>query len=291
MDDLTDSPSGRRTVGYHGRMMHSATSPLRHAGALPLAAADIHLWLADYQQVTDPGHLHAMRELLCEAEREREAAFRFADDRLRYRVTRAMLRTVLSRYAGVAPAAWEFALNPYGRPELAARHELPGLHFNLSHTRGLIALAVGCSREIGVDVEHLAERPAPLDIAEHFFSPAEAAALAALPQARRAERFFEYWTFKEAYIKARGMGLSLPLNRFSMQFDGAHLAGMTADAALDEDPGRWRFWQCRPAPHYLLALCAAGGAGPAPRVTVRRLTPGFDAIPADIDWPIAPGSR
>lgn len=260
-------------------------SSLRPPVALPQHTID--LWLADYQQFTDPLQLHRLQALLSGREREQEAAFRFADDRLRYRVTRALVRTVLSQYAtaaAVAPAAWEFGANPYGRPHIAAHHGLPGLHFNLSHTRGLIALAVGPGAELGVDVEDLGARHASPGIAEQFFSPHEAAALAAVPEARRPERFFEYWTCKEAYIKARGMGLSLPLDRFSIHFHGERAIGMTAAADIDDDPGRWCFWQCRPSPQHLLALCAPAQGGAAPTVTVRRMNAALEASPCDTAW-------
>lgn len=254
------------------------------AQAPALQHGSIDLWLADYQQFADPLQLNRLHALLSAREREQEAAFRFADDRLRYRVTRAMVRTVLSRYAAVDPGGWEFSANAYGRPRIAAHHGVPALDFNISHTRGLIALAVGSGAELGVDVENLAARNASPGIAEQFFSRHEAAALAALPEPLRAERFFEYWTFKEAYIKARGMGLSLPLDRFSIHFHGERTVGMTAERDIDDDPGRWCFWQCRPAPQQLLALCAPAHGGAAPQVSVRRIDAMLEASPVDVLW-------
>lgn len=251
---------------------------------LALPDQEIHLWLAAYQQFDDLQLRSHLRTLLRDAERAQEPAFHFADDRLRYLVTRAMVRTVLSRYADVLPADWAFAVNAYGRPEIAARHGLPGLQFNLSHTRGLIALAVARNRAVGVDVENLAERQPSIGIANHFFSPLEVAALADLPESRRGERFFEYWTFKESYIKARGMGLSLPLERFSFQFHGDQAVSLGADADIDDDPQRWCFWQCRPSPHYLLALCAESLGGPAPQITVRQLSSTMGEARLETAW-------
>ncbi len=251
---------------------------------LPLPEQEIHLWLAYYQKIDDPQLRRKLRELLTDAEREQELAFHFADDRLRYLVTRAMVRTVLSRYADVAPADWEFALNAYGRPEIALRHNAHGLRFNISHTRGLIALAVGRNRHLGVDVENVAERQPSIGIADRFFAPAEVAALAALPEQQRGARFFEYWTFKESYIKARGMGLSLPLDRFSFHFQGDRALSFSADAQIDDDPDRWRFWQCRPAPHYLLALCAESLGGAAPLLTVRQVVPTVGESRVETAW-------
>jgi 4'-phosphopantetheinyl transferase len=251
---------------------------------LPLPDHEIHLWLAHYQELDDL-QLHAtLRALLNDAERAQETRFHFADDRLRYLITRAMVRTVLSRYADVAAADWEFTLNAYGRPEIAQRHGVHGLHFNLSHTRGLIAMGVTRKRALGVDVENVAERQPSIGIANHFFSAAEVAALESLPEQCRGARFFEYWTFKESYIKARGMGLSLPLDRFSVHFHGEQAVSITADAEIDDDPQRWGFWQCRPTPQFLLAVCAESRGGPPPRLTVRQVVPTVGESDVEIVW-------
>lgn len=245
---------------------------------------EIDLWLAHYQQIDDP-QLHInMRKLINDPERAKETAFHFADDRLRYLVTRALVRTVLSRYASVAPAAWEFAVNAYGRPEVALHHGVPDLHFNISHTRGLIALAVSRHGPLGVDVENVAGRAPPMDIAARFFSPVEVDALESLPEQSRGGRFFEYWTFKESYIKARGMGLSLPLDGFSVLFHGEESVSITAGAEIDNDPQRWQFWQCRPTPDHLLALCAQSHVGMAPQLTVRRVVPTVEMSCVETAW-------
>jgi 4'-phosphopantetheinyl transferase len=241
---------------------------------LAIGAQNIDVWLAFYPDIADPGLLAHLRGLLSEAERRQETRFHFADDRKRYLVTRAMVRTVLSRYAPIAPADWEFATNPYGRPEIANRdNQVLGLCFNISHTRGLIALGVTRHRALGVDVENLLTRPVSIGIADRFFSPTEVAELASVPHERRQDRFFEYWTFKESYIKARGMGLSLPLDRFSFHFPHEGAVRLAIDPELGDDASRWSFWQFRPTPEYLLALCAERLDGAAPLLTVRKLIP------------------
>ena len=254
---------------------------------LPASHDRIDLWLCYYDRLSDPLLLDELGLLMNPAERAQQQRFYFADDRLRYLVTRALVRTVLSRYDAVAPAAWEFTQNAYGRPEIAPGHGLPALRFNLSHTRGLIALAVGGARTLGVDVENLAVRQPSEGIAEHFFSAAEVAALGALPPAQRGGRFFEYWTFKEAYIKARGMGLSLPLDRFSFHLDGADAVSLEVDdtgGGDADDASRWLFWQCRPGPDYLLALCAERLGATAPALTVRHIVPTRVCEPVAMDW-------
>src|SRR5690606_33310169 len=104
-------------------------------------------------------------------------------------------------------------------PDLAPGQTDVPLVFNLSHTDGLIACAVSRGREVGVDVEWLDRRGGDIDVADRFFSRYEVQALYAQPPERRRDRFFRYWTLKESYIKARGMGLALPLDRFSFELD------------------------------------------------------------------------
>jgi 4'-phosphopantetheinyl transferase len=248
----------------------------------PGDAAHIDIWLVFYQPLTDPD-LHARwLPLLNQAERAQQLRFHFADDRLRYLATRALVRSVLSRYAPLAPAEWCFTPNAYGRPAIANDHaQAASLSFNLSHTRGLIAMAVTRGRELGVDVENLGTRQVSDGIAEHFFSPAEVAQLATVPPQARQDRFFEYWTFKEAYIKARGMGLSIPLDRFSFHFPDERRISLSIEPDLGDDPERWRFWQFRPAAGYLLALCAERLDGAPPQLRVRS------AIPTVSDAPFA----
>lgn len=237
--------------------------------------AGIDIWLTFYDEISDERLLACMRGLLSDGERAQENRFYRPDDRKRYLVTRAAVRTVLSHYADVAPAEWQFTANAYGRPELAPQHCAcaPGLCFNISHTRGLISLAFSRQRALGVDVEHVTARTVSLDIAGHFFAPDEVRALADVAPAHSQHRFFEYWTLKESYIKARGMGLSLPLDGFSFEFPDPGSLRMSIAPALNDLPDRWFFTQYRLAAHYLLAVCAERGTGPLPTITVRSVIP------------------
>jgi 4'-phosphopantetheinyl transferase len=241
---------------------------------LALAPDQIHLWLALYDEIADATLLAAFRELLSAAEREQEPRFYFADDRRRYLVTRALVRTVLSRYLPVSPRKWVFATNAYGRPEIAnAVADRAQLSFNISHTRSLIVLGVTSRGALGVDVENFAARKVSLEIADRFFSPQEVAALARVPQQRQQYRFFEYWTFKEAYIKARGMGLSLPLDKFGFRFPTHTAVNIEIHPQLQDDPARWRFWQFQLRSQYLVAVCAERVCEQLPSVTIRQIVP------------------
>ena len=243
-------------------------------GGLATGKRDIDIWLTYYDEIVDARQLAELRALLNPEEVGKEGRFLFADDRKRYLVTRAMVRMLLSRYAPVEPERWEFSKNAYGRPAIAnAMDETRGLIFNLSHTRGLIALAVTRGRELGVDVENVVARNTSIDIAERYFSPVEVAELSCVPAERQQERFFEYWTFKEAYIKARGMGLSLPLDRFSFDFPHHGAVRISIQPDLDDHAERWSFWQCRPTADYVMAICAERGAGASPGISMRKFNP------------------
>lgn len=241
---------------------------------LVASSRNIDVWLAFYHEISDPRLHSEYRRLLTDEERSKEFRFYFPDDQRRYLVTRAMVRTILSRYLAVAPVDWRFSNNRYGRPEIAnMRREDCGVCFNISHTRGLIALAVTQHRELGVDVENVRTRDVSIEIADRFFARAEVAELATVPRERQQDRFFEYWTFKESYIKARGMGLSIPLGQFSFHYPHERAVHIEIQPQLGDDANRWSFWQYRPTPEYLLAVCAERRAGEAPSLTIRRTIP------------------
>ncbi len=241
---------------------------------LRLTPAEIHLWLAFYDEITDERLLSDYRALLNYEEKEQQSRFYFARDRLRYLVTRALVRTVLSRYVLIDPREWVFSTNAYGRPEIAnAQVREECLSFNISHTHSLIVLGVTRRRALGVDVENFRTRDVSIDIAERFFAPTEVTALSGVPPHQQQYRFFEYWTFKESYIKARGMGLSLPLDKFSFHYPHDRAVQITIDPELADDAARWQFWQFQPRPEYLVAVCAERVGDQPTKLIVRQAVP------------------
>jgi len=240
---------------------------------LPLTPAEIHLWLAFYDEITDERLLADYRTLLNPEEKEQQSRFYFARDRQRYLVTRALVRTVLSRYALIDPREWVFSTNAYGCPAIAnAQVKEECLSFNISHTHSLIVLGVTRRRALGVDVENCRSREAAIEIADRFFAPAEVKALSGVPPHQQQYRFFEYWTFKESYIKARGMGLSLPLDKFSFHYAHDRAVEIAIDPELADDAARWQFWQFQPRPEYLAAICAERIDQPT-KLIVRQAVP------------------
>ena len=227
------------------------------------------LWWTRYSELANDPVLDEYRQIINDCERAKETRFHFAKDRLCYLVTRALVRTVLSRYLAVAPAELQFEQNGYGRPELAPPRPLS---FNLSHTDGLIVLAVSHCGDVGVDVENMLAREAALEVAPRFFAPAEVSALAALPPDAQPERFFEYWTFKESYIKARGMGLSLPLDQFAFHYPSRDTVRLVTERSIGDDSARWSFLQLRPRADFILALCAPRFEV-SPRLSIRDVKP------------------
>jgi len=241
---------------------------------IALGPLELHLWLTFYDELAGDQLRAAYRALLNDAENEQESRFYFEKDRWRYVVTRALVRTVLSRYAPVAPKDWIFLTNKYGRPEIANTQEMEiGLVFNISHTESLIVLGVTKHRALGVDVENIYRREISVEIAERFFARDEVAELACVPPHRQQDRFFEYWTFKESYIKARGMGLSLPLDKFSFYFTHDRVVKIAIHPELADDGARWHFWQFRPRREYLVAVCAERVDTRALRLVIRKLVP------------------
>ena len=204
---------------------------------------EAHLWYGHPDRVSDPGVLRRYRALLSDDERERLDRYHFPKDRHIGLLTRAMVRCLLSRYCDVAPSRWRFRTNRYGRPEIATPERARSLRFNVAHTTGMVVILISRNREVGVDVEGLPYLGPCLEIADRFFSPAEVTALRALPAPKQPSRFIEHWVLKESFIKARGMGLSLPLADFSFGITGRldEDIEIRFDSSLEDDPERWQF--------------------------------------------------
>lgn len=241
---------------------------------LPFKA--VHVDLLATANANALAQLEAYRALLSPEEHERMTRLVFDRDRRRFLLTRALVRTTLSRYAPVAPADWQFIANVHGRPEILDRQRgVPDLRFNLSHTDGLVACAVTIGREVGIDVEHIGRRLTH-DVAGRFFAPREVSNLHALPADEQQKVFFDYWTLKEAYIKARGFGLALPLGDFAFTLAPPAPPAITFEPSLPDDPATWQFVQDWPAPHHRLGL-AVRRDGPDLPVRIRFVVP--DAAP------------
>ncbi len=226
-----------------------------------LTPGEIHLWLLYLDQVVDPGLPDRYHELLDSAEQAHFRRLRLPKVARQYLLSRVLVRSSLSFYSAVPPSAWRFRPGSHGRPVITDPG-LPGLDFNLAHTEGLIVCAVSRDTMLGVDVEYLDRDNQLIEIAERFFAPAEYRDLRALPVARQRERFFDYWTLKEAYIKARGLGLACPLGKFAFHLRPGERIGLDIDPELGDNSERWHSRLGRPTLRHRLALCSTSATTP-----------------------------
>ena len=242
------------------------------AELLALAPGEVHVWMTSPEPLQDPAQLAGYAAWMNPEEAARQARFLFERHRHQFLVARALVRSTLSRYAAIDPRDWRFVNNQWGRPDIDPTHGLGDLRFNLSHTDGLIAVALARG-ELGVDVEDTWRRSHTDQIAEHFFAPAEVQALRALPADRQHGRFFELWTLKEAYIKARGMGLAISLHAFAYALDDAAI-GLTIDPSLGDEASGWQLFLRAPTERHQLALALRFPGGASAQVQLRWVVPG-----------------
>jgi 4'-phosphopantetheinyl transferase len=229
---------------------------------LKLAPHELHVWLAFDSELDDPAWNTAQAGLLSVDENERRRKLYSEELRHQFLVTRALQRRVLSRYApDVEPRAWTFIAGERGKPSLAPPFSAHGLHFNLAHTKGLVACVLSRRPAIGIDVENVRTRTAPLHLAPRYFTEREAAALTALPEHERPTRFYALWTLKESWLKATGEGLAAGLGNASFDLDDAHRL-RSVEFAKD-DASHWRFWQHRPSDEHALAVALRAEPIPA----------------------------
>lgn len=217
-----------------------------------------------------PAAITALEARLTADERARHRRFVRAVDRDAFAVSRALVRAALSAHGRLPAAAWRFGTNAHGCPSVVAEQAgSPSLQFNLSHTSGLAVVAVTRGPRVGVDVEAV-DRTLRHDIAGHHFAAAEVADLRALPDDDQGLAFFEYWTLKEAYIKARGLGLAIPLGEFAFTLRPPAPPAVEFAAGFDDDPGRWQFWQTWATPRHRVAL-AIERSGPDLTAALRTI--------------------
>lgn len=235
---------------------------------------EIRVYLVDPDQVDAASLAQAHLAWLATEERERYQRLVFAEKKHEFLVTRVLARRVLSARLERSPEALAFDLGPYGRPELqqAAGAGSRRLRFNLSNTRGLVACAVAWDRDVGVDVEHMDRRTETSAVADRFFSPDEVGALMRLDVADQRRRFFELWTLKEAYIKARGLGLAIPLESFSFSLGHGGPPRIAFADTLKDHPETWCFEQSFPSRRHAMALAARIEPHETLRIEVEWLT-------------------
>ena len=224
---------------------------------LSLGKHEVHVWQAALEQ--GPSQLDSYLATLSADERSRADRFHFDRDRQHFIAARGILRSILGLYLNRAPRSLSFTYSSHGKPALQLPSDVQSIRFNLSHSQGMALYAVARDREVGVDLEVMRDGPQTEEIAERFFSSREISTLRALPPSLQTSAFFLCWTRKEAYIKARGEGLSLPLDQFDVSLtpgEPAELLGTRPDP-LEAD--RWSLKDLTPeTPGYGSALAVEG---------------------------------
>lgn len=221
-----------------------------------ISRAEVHVWRASL----DSPQRDSERwwAVLSGDEKDRAQRFHFERDRKRYVASRGLLRIILSRYLRADAAALRFEYNDYGKPAIAGGSEPLAISFNLSHSHELALYAVTSGRRIGIDVEFMRSDLADEQIAERFFAPQEVREIRSLSPEHRAEAFFNCWTRKEAFIKARGEGLSLPLHKFQVSLAPGAPAVLVHTADDPEETLRWRLQALAPGSGYAGAVAVEG---------------------------------
>ena len=242
---------------------------------LGIDPGEVHVWLAWADRFDDPALDARLAAVMTPDERARQQRFIRPADRHLQLLARALVRVLFSAYTGVPPADWRFVAGPYGKPALVGPAVGLPLAFNLSHTPGLVAAAFTAGAEVGVDVERLARRTATMDVARRFFARAEVAWLERAPEAEREETFFAFWTLKEAYLKARGLGLSVPLGAFAFDLSAA-LPCVSFEPPIDDRPHRWQFDRHAPGPLHRLAVAVERRGGPDRVILIGEVAPPRD---------------
>ena len=237
------------------------TLPTDDSQLLQRLENEVHVWLSRPEDVTDSDQLQEYQSLLSSDEQERYRRFHFDRDRHHYLVAHALLRKALSAYVDVDPSAWQFSQNKHGRPEISGPDIEPLLRFNLTHTNGLVACVVTLESDCGIDVERLSARGNLMGIAEKMFAASEQQDLMNLDGQAFLDRFFTYWTLREAYCKALGVGIAWSKSNYGFVEKGSERWGICFDALSNEESDHWQFALTRPTSEHLLAVAVrAAGA-------------------------------
>jgi 4'-phosphopantetheinyl transferase len=213
--------------------------PGRISGKVYMETRTLELWCAYPVDLLDDGVAEACADLLSEQEQARWQRFRYEANRRESLTSRALARISLSHmHPTNPPTQWDFTVNAYGKPQAVPEC---GVHFNLSNTPGLVVCLLAEGAQVGVDAEPHSRAAQIAKLADDLFSPAEQAQLMTLHGEKKIDRALSLWTLKEAYIKGRGLGLSLPLKYISFLFGGQAGVSLRLDPPIGDDPSRWQF--------------------------------------------------
>ena len=216
--------------------------------------SEAHVWFSTPEAVTDPGQLADYMSILSPQERERHQRFHFEKDRHSFLISHALVRKVLSTYVDIGPAEWQFSAGRHGRPEIAGPPGVPALRFNLTHTAGLTGCLVTLDADCGIDAELITRRGSLQAIAEKMFADAELVTLNKLDGHAFLEQFFIFWTLREAYCKALGVGLGFSKKDYAFEAGSDDGVNIRFDAPAGDSDDHWHFTILRPGADHMVAV-------------------------------------
>jgi 4'-phosphopantetheinyl transferase len=220
-----------------------------------ISADSVHIWFAETKISYSKNLIDTYLSWLDKEERERYYRFKFSRNRLEYLLAHALLRSCLSYYGNLDPEDWVFSKNPYGKPEVDTKHHSSGLRFSISHTEGLVACAITPCSDIGVDAEIITPKRNLRSVAKSICAPPELLELDRLSAEAWYQRFYDIWTLKEAYVKALGLGLSLPLQHVRFRFHGEDCTDIQFEHLTDKRQMKdWKFVLLSPTERHCLAM-------------------------------------
>ena len=231
---------------------------------------EVHVWTVEGGEHQVPEATELFESWLSPDEKRRYRRYIRNRDRELFLLAHALLRHTLSQYADADPAQWRFENGEHRRPELVGPLTDLDLRFNISHTPGLVAVLISDGIDAGVDVERTSSAVDPAKLAQNVFSSAEIRALEGLEHDALHTRFYECWTLKEAYIKARGLGLSLPLRKFAFSVDRDLDVRVEFEAPIHDDGSQWQFALWRPTGDHQGAVALRRGAGHDRHIVFRQ---------------------
>jgi 4'-phosphopantetheinyl transferase len=223
---------------------------------LVLGCDEVHVWRATLDQT--PSQIQSFRHNLAADEQARAERFYFERDRGHFIAARGVLRAILGGYLNRVPESLSFCYSSHGKPALAGESDGDAIRFSVSHSHGVALFAVTRGREVGIDLERIRSDLAVAEIAGRFFSRREVAMLRTLPAEAQREAFFLCWTRKEAYLKARGEGLSLLLDQIDVSLAPGEPNAVPGTQRDPSEASSWSLQELTPAPGYVAALAVEG---------------------------------
>ena len=229
---------------------------MSHTPSPELTDTQVHVWRASLDLPDEV--VRSLESLLSKDELLRASRFSFERIQRRFVVRRGQLRSVLALYLGEDPRSLRFEYGPQDKPRLVGEPAWENLSFNTTHSYDMALFAVAHCREVGIDLEKIRDDFEHAEIANRHFAPSEAANLEAEPLESRLPLFFDYWTCKEAWIKAMGGGLSIPLNQFEIRLEPGESRARVVSLSLPVLDAQWFVHRLRVAPGYAAALAVEG---------------------------------